>query len=89
MCLALFLIVPRVRAQDSAAVAAPSQAVRSCDGQRISSITIHPQGPPVLGRPGTPRHLVGSALMQHKTTQSRVIQSFLQLREGGVCTELR
>ena len=85
----LFAFAPGLRSQDSAALVAPPQAVRSCDGQRITTITIHPQGPPALGRPGTFRHLVGSVLMQHKTTKSRVVQSFLQLREGGVCTELR
>lgn len=64
-------------------------AVRSCNGERITTITIHPQDPPSLGRPGTLRHAVSSALMQHRTTEARVVRSFLQLRVGGVCTELR
>ncbi len=88
-CLALFAIAPALHAQDTTALAAPPEAVRSCDGQRITTITIHPQGPPALGRPGTLRHVVSSVLMQQKTTQSRVVQSFLQLKAGGVCTELR
>jgi hypothetical protein len=87
--LALLAIAPALPAQDTTAIAASPQAVRSCDGQRITTITIHPQDPPALGRRGTVRHLVSSVLMQHRTTQSRVVQSFLQLREGGVCTELR
>jgi hypothetical protein len=88
-CLGLLAVAQALPAQDTVAVAAPAAASHSCDGQRITTITIHPQDPPGLGRPGSMRHLVSSVLMQHKTTKSRVVQSFLQLREGGVCTELR
>jgi hypothetical protein len=87
-CLALLAIAPALHAQDTSAVAAP-QPVRSCDGQIISSITIHPQSPPSLGRPGTLRRLVSGVLLQYSTTQPRVVQSFLQLKEGGICTEHR
>ena len=80
---------PPLLAQDSTAAATLPQAVQSCDGQRITTITVHPQGPPMLGRPGTLRHAVGSLLMQHRTTEPRVVQSFLQLEQGRVCTELR
>ena len=86
--LALLAIAPQLLAQDTSAVA-PPPAVRSCDGQIISSITIHPQSPPSLGRPGTLRRLVSGVLLQYSTTQPRVVQSFLQLKEGGVCTEHR
>ena len=86
--LALIAIAPPLLAQDTSAVAQPA-AVRSCDGQIISSITIHPQSPPSLGRPGTLRRLVSGVLLQYSTTQPRVVQSFLQLKEGGVCTEHR
>jgi hypothetical protein len=88
-CIAGLAIAPALRAQDTTAISAPPEAVRSCDGQRITTITIHPQDPPALGRPGSVRHFVGSLLLQHRTTKTRVVQSFLQLREGGVCTELR
>jgi hypothetical protein len=87
-CLALLAIAPALHAQDTSAVAAP-QPVRSCDGQIISSITIHPQSPPSLGRPGTLRRFVSGVLLQYSTTQPRVVQSFLQLKEGGICTEHR
>ena len=86
--LASLAIVPALRAQDTSAVA-PPPAVRACDGQIISSITIHPQSPPSLGRPGTLRRFVSGVLLQYSTTQPRVVQSFLQLKEGGVCTEHR
>ena len=86
--LGLLAIAPQLLAQDTSAVA-PPPAVRSCDGQIISSITIHPQSPPSLGRPGTLRRLVSGVLLQYSTTQPRVVQSFLQLKEGGVCTEHR
>jgi Omp85 superfamily domain len=87
-CLALLAIAPALHAQDTSAVAA-QQPVRSCDGQIISSITIHPQSPPSLGRPGTLRRFVSGVLLQYSTTQPRVVQSFLQLKEGGICTEHR
>lgn len=85
----LAIVAPALSAQDSTTVAPPSPAVQSCDGERITTITIHPQGPPMLGRSGTLRHAVSSVLMQHRTTQPRVVKSFLELKEGGVCTELR
>ena len=85
---ALIAIAPPLLAQDTSTVAQPA-AVRSCDGQIISSITIHPQSPPSLGRPGTLRRLVSGVLLQYSTTQPRVVQSFPQLKEGGVCTEHR
>lgn len=89
-CVATLTIgAPALSAQDSTTVAPPSPAAQSCDGERITTITIHPQGPPMLGRAGTLRHAVSSVLMQHRTTQPRVVQSFLELKEGGVCTELR
>lgn len=88
-CVALLAIAPAIRAQDTTAIAGAPQPVRSCDGQRISTITIHPQSPPSLGRPGSLRHLVSSVLLQYRTTEPRVVKSFLQLKEGGVCTELR
>ena len=88
-CLALPAIAPALRAQDSSGVTGVSQPVRSCDGQRITTITIHPQSPPMLGKPGSLRHLVSSVLLQYRTTQTRIVQSFLQLKEGGICTEHR
>jgi hypothetical protein len=89
LCLALLAFAPALRAQDTTAIAGAPQPVRSCDGQIISTITIHPQSPPALGRPGSLRHLVSSVLLWYSTTQPRVVQSFLQLKEGGVCTEHR
>jgi hypothetical protein len=89
LCLALLAFAPALRAQDTTAIAGVPQPVRSCDGQVISTITIHPQSPPSLGRPGSLRHLVSSVLLWYSTTEPSVVQSFLQLKEGGVCTEHR
>ena len=88
ICFATLALTPALLAQDTTLALAPVPA-RSCNGERITRITIHPQGPPMLGRAGTVRHAVGSVLMQHRTTKPGVVRSFLQLREGGVCTELR
>ena len=90
-CVALLALAlaPTLRAQDTTAVAGPQKAVRSCDGQTITSITIHPQSPPSLGRPGSVRRVVSGVLLQYSTTKTRVVESFLQLKEGGICTEHR
>ena len=87
--LALAAIAPALRAQDTTADTTAPTPTRSCDGQRISTITIHPQSPPALGKPGSLRRLVSGVLLQYSTTQPRVVQSFLQLKEGGMCTEHR
>ena len=88
-CAALLAAAPALQAQDTSAVADSAPPVRSCDNQRITSITIHPQDPSAMGRRGSVRHFVTSVLLQHRTTQERVVRAFLQLKEGGVCTERR
>ncbi len=92
--IALLAITPALHAQDTSIVADSARpdsvsSVRTCDNQRITTITIHPQDPPAMGRRGSMRHVVSSVMLQHRTTQPRVVRAFLQLKEGGVCTERR
>jgi hypothetical protein len=62
----------------------------SCEGKRITGITIVPRRPSIIGEEAPWwRRVALAVLLQYKTTTDDVIRSFLQLKQGGICSEFR
>ena len=59
-----------------------------CDGARIVGIDIVPGRPPFSGAARKWRIAAHAIGLHHATTRGEVLRAFLQLRVGGVCTEL-
>jgi hypothetical protein len=60
-----------------------------CDGAIVSRVDIRPGRPPFEGSAVRWRNAARAIGLHHTTTQARVINAFLALHEGGVCTERR
>jgi hypothetical protein len=60
-----------------------------CDGKRVSRIDIHPGRPPFAGTMERWRLAARAIGLHHATTRPGVIDAFLALEEGEVCTEVR
>ena len=65
----------------------PEMTNAPCDGLVVSSIDIEPGRPPFEGMTSRWRHLARAVGMHHTTTRVGVIDAFLQLRVGQVCTD--
>jgi hypothetical protein len=89
MCGVALVAAPAIAAQDTVAAVAARPEHFECQGERVTTIDVHPQAPPMVGKSGTLRHVILSPLLQHRTTDPSVVRSFLLLREGGECTEER
>jgi hypothetical protein len=71
------------------AARAAAQASGGCDGKIISAVVIHPRPPSAGDLPGIIGSAVRTASAVHSVTRPRVIDAFLALHAGDVCTELR
>jgi hypothetical protein len=60
-----------------------------CDGKRVSRIDIRPGRPPFEGTMSRWRVAARAVGLHHATTRPGVIDAFLALQEGEVCTETR
>jgi hypothetical protein len=60
-----------------------------CDGKRVSRIDIRPGRPPFEGTMSRWRIAARAVGLHHATTRPGVIDAFLALQEGEVCTEVR
>jgi hypothetical protein len=60
-----------------------------CDGKRVSRIDIRPGRPPFEGTMSRWRVAARAVGLHHATTRPGVIDAFLALQEGEVCTEVR
>ncbi|MFL5608917.1 MAG: hypothetical protein ACJ8AD_20845 [Gemmatimonadaceae bacterium] len=67
----------------------PATADPRCDGKRVSRIDIRPGRPPFEGSMSRWRFAARAAGLHHATTRPAVIEAFMALHEGEVCTELR
>ncbi len=63
-------------------------ALSRCLGQRITKISIEPMGPEFGGRSKSSAFITGLVRKFHVDSRSRVIREFVQLQEGGICTEI-
>src|SRR5271165_4094231 len=81
----------RLAAQDTARLAARDTArlVRRCDGFRISAIGIQSLPPYNSLLSGHLKPVASGLTAAHIVTQPNVIQAFLALHVGDICTELR
>jgi hypothetical protein len=73
----------RQSSRDSAASA------KACIGKIVSAIDVRPQDPYYVGLSGQYRRLARGLAALHATTKEHVIRTFLQLRVGERCTEIR
>jgi hypothetical protein len=73
----------RLRAQSGT----PADA--RCDGKRVSRIDIRPGRPPFAGTMSRWRIAARAIGLHHATTRPGVIDAFLALEAGEVCTEAR
>ena len=60
-----------------------------CDGARIVAIDITPGRPPFSGAARKWQVAARAIGLHHATTDPEVLRAFLQLREGGLCTQER
>jgi hypothetical protein len=72
-----------------AAGRAMAQTPVGCDGKIISAVIVHPRPPSAGDLPGIVGAAVRKASAIHAVTRPRVIEAFLALHAGDVCTELR
>ncbi|HYW51904.1 MAG TPA: hypothetical protein VE861_14910 [Gemmatimonadaceae bacterium] len=63
-------------------------ALDRCIGQRITKISIEPTGPEFGGRSAAARFATGVVRKFHVESRVRVIREFVQMKEGGICTEI-
>ena len=71
-------------------VSAPADtALKRCIGQRITKISIEPNGPEFGGKSARSRLVTGLVRKFHVNSRARVIREFVQLREGEICTEIK
>lgn len=63
-------------------------ALGRCIGQRITKISIEPTGPAFGGRSRASRVATGLVRKYHVDSRVRVIREFVQMKEGGICTEI-
>jgi hypothetical protein len=68
---------------------APRPADPSCDGKRVSRIDIQPGRPPFEGSMERWRLAARAIGLHHATTRPGVIDAFLTLEKGDMCTEVR
>ena len=87
LLVATFLVAGRCGAQTIALVPGDT-ALGRCIGQRISKISIEPTGPDFGGRSRASRRATGLVRKFHVESRVRVIREFVQLKEGGICTEI-
>jgi hypothetical protein len=60
----------------------------ACTGQTITGVEVRREPPRVIGgRPGWRRTIL-SVLLQHRTTEPRVVSDLVRLRTGDACTEV-
>lgn len=67
----------------------PAVADPRCDGKRVSRIDIRPGRPPFEGTMSRWRLGARAVGLHHATTRPGVVEAFMALHEGEVCTELR
>ncbi len=72
-----------------AAGRAAAQVPEGCDGKVISAVVIHPHPPSAGDLPGFVGAAVRKASTIHTVTRPHVLNAFLALHAGDVCTELR
>lgn len=75
-------------ARCGAQAVAPDTALSRCIGQRITKISIEPMGPEFGGRSASSKLITGLVRKFHVDSRARVIREFVQLHEGGICTEI-
>jgi hypothetical protein len=71
-------------AQQSDSVPAPS-----CDGLTISAVRINPERPAFSGTARKWQLAARAVGLHHATTRSRVIEPYLLVHEGGICSDQR
>jgi hypothetical protein len=74
----------RVHAQEAGAPAEPR-----CDGLRVSRLDIQPARPAFTGHASRWRTLARTIGLHHATTRDGVVDAFLALDVGQICTEVR
>ena len=81
--------LPRVSIQGRSASGDVDQPARRCNGEIVSEIVIHPR-PPLEGGMLERWQIVSRTVSDlHVTTQPDIVQRFLLLGVGDVCTEFR
>src|SRR4051794_25088383 len=78
-----------LHAQGAAPAPLPALVNVPCNGLVVSSIDIQPGRPPFEGTASRWRHLARAVGLHHTTTREGVIDAFLLLDVGQVCTEER
>ena len=72
----------------SPAAPAPDSALGRCIGQRITRISIETMGPEFGGKSASSRVITSTVRKFHVDSRARLIREFVQLKEGGICTEI-
>ncbi|MDZ7630879.1 MAG: hypothetical protein U5K74_05850 [Gemmatimonadaceae bacterium] len=88
VALVIAALAAAVPCRAQAAPAPTDTALPRCIGQRITRISIEPIGPEFGGKSASSRLVTGLVRKFHVDSRRRVIQEFVQLKEGGICTEI-
>ncbi len=59
----------------------------SCDGRRITSISVTPERPPFAGSAGKWRAVARGLGLHHATTRPEVVRAYALLRVGDLCSD--
>src|SRR5438105_3825600 len=59
----------------------------SCDGLRITSISVTPERPPFAGSAGKWRALARGLGLHHATTRPEVVRAYALLKIGELCSD--
>lgn len=59
----------------------------SCDGRRITSISVTPERPPFAGSGGKWRTVAHAVGLHHATTRSEVVRAYSLLNVGNLCSD--
>jgi hypothetical protein len=66
-----------------------ARSAAACVGKIVSAIDVRPQAPYYVGLTGQFRRIARGLQALHATTKERVVRTFLQLKVGERCTEIR
>lgn len=81
----LFLAALAVLPTYMSAQGAPARS--SCDGRRITSISVTPERPPFAGSAGKWRGLARGLGLHHATTRPEVVRAYALLKVGDLCSD--
>src|SRR6266851_1848765 len=59
----------------------------SCDGRRITSISVTPERPPFAGSAGKWRAVARGLGLHHATTRPEVVRAYSLLKVGDLCSD--